>query len=77
MINACTFENKLRLRVKDTCSSGTPGTDIKKGTGLSNSIERLHKLYGAASTFSILPYTDKEYTGMEVTITIPLQYGLA
>ena len=74
-INATNSEELLTLTVMDTGSSDSSKQNIKKGTGLSNSIERLRNLYGETSTFSIGPYTTGLKSGMEVKITIPLQYA--
>jgi len=70
-VSATQAHDVLTLSVKDSGGSNKTGKEIKKGTGLSNSIERLSKLYGAASTFSLCPLG----TGMEVKITIPLTYA--
>ena len=74
-IQATNAEEKLTLSIKDVCSTGARTEKIKKGTGLMNSEERLFKLYGSESAFSIQPYTSLDSSGMEVTITIPLQYA--
>jgi LytS/YehU family sensor histidine kinase len=73
-IDATHIGDILTLSVKDTGSNDKPAKEIKKGTGLSNSIERLNKLYGAAATFSLAPYINGN-AGMEVKITIPLTYA--
>ena len=73
-VNASRTDDILTLSVKDTGSNDKPQKEIKKGTGLSNSIERLNKLYGAAATFSLDAYVSGG-AGMEARITIPLTYA--
>ncbi len=68
-------DGKLTLIVKDVCSNGSPAAVNKKGTGLTNSEERIHKLYGGNSSFLIAPYGDDKEGGMQVKITMPLQYA--
>jgi two-component system, LytTR family, sensor kinase len=75
VINASNTDELLTLSVTDTGSNNNTKRHITKGTGLSNSIERLRNLYGEASTFSIGPYANGAHSGMEVRITIPLEYA--
>ncbi len=74
-INAANDDGALMLSVRDSCRDKLGAKEIKKGTGLSNSEERLHKLYGSNSFLSITPHNSNEDSGMEVTIKIPLQYA--
>ena len=74
-INATNNDDLLTLTVKDIGSNRVNAKEIKKGTGLSNSEERLYKLYGRKATLSILPFVSQGYSGMEVIIKIPLQYA--
>jgi two-component system LytT family sensor kinase len=74
-IKAASENNKLVLTITDTTLNSKTSTHIKKGTGLSNSEERLHKLYGDNSSLLLRPFTNNGHSGMEVSITIPLQYA--
>ncbi len=74
-INASKEDDVLTLSVKDSNASRKSTRAIKKGTGLSNSEERLHKLYGSDSFLSIAPHNNSNDSGMEVVIKIPLQYA--
>lgn len=74
-VEATRLDASLTLKIKDVCNNRGPNIEIKKGTGLLNSEERVRKLYGAAGSLSIGPYQNDDNEGMEVTITIPLQYA--
>lgn len=74
-IRAICENEKLALSVTDATLNGKLPQSITKGTGLSNSEERLHKLYGNDSSLLIRPFSNKGHSGMEVNITIPLQYA--
>ena len=74
-INASEEDDILVLSVIDSGRGRAGVKEIKKGTGLSNSEERLHKLYGSGSLLSIRPHGDGILGGTEVTIKMPLQYA--
>ena len=74
-INAINENDILALTIRDSGSRKPAGSEIIKGVGLSNSEERLLKLYGNNASLSIGPSGDEENHGMEVTIRIPLQYA--
>jgi LytS/YehU family sensor histidine kinase len=57
----------IRLCVRD-CGRGLPSGVLKKGTGLSNTAERLEKLYGSRQK---LEFTNCEGGGLLVTIAVP------
>jgi len=74
-VKAGVYSGDLKLTIKDTGSEGISEQEIKKGTGLSNTIERLNKLYDHRYFFSIHPNNEDNNRGTEVTITMPLQYA--
>lgn len=71
-IDATGRNGELTLVIKD--QGPLCDAPFKKGIGISNSEERLEKLYGEDHYFSIKPYSD-EQTGTEVIIKIPLRYA--
>ncbi len=74
---AASLDNgSLRLRVTDNgCGMGTsgelPGNGFREGVGLTNTRARLQQLYGANHSFEM---SDAPEGGLQVTLTIPLQY---
>lgn len=73
-VNARKENDKLFLSVTDRAMNGGVKNNIKKGVGLSNAEERLHKLYGNDYQLMLLPYSHNGYGGLEVQIKIPIQY---
>jgi len=56
-----------RLRIRDF-GRGLPKGPLRRGTGISNTVERLRELYGAAHT---LEFKNCEDGGLAVTVGIP------
>ena len=56
-----------RLRIRD-CGRGLPAGDLHRGTGISNTAERLEQLYGADHT---LAFENCEDGGLAVTVAVP------
>lgn len=78
-IRAVAQDGRLALAIKDRTKNadvaGRGTGNYIKGTGLSNSEERLHRLFGPATEFSIGRYEDAEYCGTEVVMKLPIEYG--
>jgi two-component sensor histidine kinase len=58
---------RTRLRIRDT-GRGFPGGSIRRGTGISNTAERLRQLYGADHTLAFETGTEG---GCIVTVALP------
>ena len=71
-ISSLKDNNTLKLIIQDNGPgiSGDPDMMIKNGIGLSNTAERLEKLYGANHCFHL---QDLDEGGLRVTIQIPFQ----
>jgi LytS/YehU family sensor histidine kinase len=61
--------NNTRLRVRDW-GRGLPPGGMRKGTGLSNTAERLQQLYGSRHK---LEFENCEDGGLMVTVAFPYQ----
>jgi two-component system, LytTR family, sensor kinase len=72
-IAAASVGGELCLSVYDQGASKVQGGELKKGIGLTNSEERLARLYGTMSALSLCGNAAGD--GAEVTIRIPLQYA--
>jgi LytS/YehU family sensor histidine kinase len=66
--------DKLFLSIKDEGSSLFNFDETKKGIGISNTEERLQRLYGRQQHFELKPFTNNNLKGLEVVIKIPLHY---
>jgi signal transduction histidine kinase len=58
---------QTRLRIRD-CGRGMPDGKLRRGTGISNTAERLEQLYGDHHT---LAFENCEDGGMAVTVAVP------
>jgi two-component system LytT family sensor kinase len=56
-----------RVRIRDR-GRGLPDGNVRRGTGISNTAERLKQLYGAEHT---LAFKNREDGGLEVTVAVP------
>ncbi len=69
MIQAQQEDHRLKLTVQDNGPGiAAPGQALRHGVGLSNTAERLEKLYGASHRFSL---QNRASGGLQVTIEIP------
>jgi two-component system LytT family sensor kinase len=57
----------IRVCIRD-CGRGLPAGDMRRGTGLSNTAERLERLYGGLHT---LAFENCEDGGLAVTVAMP------
>jgi two-component sensor histidine kinase len=60
---------QTRVRIRD-CGRGLPEGEIRRGTGLSNTAERLRQLYGVDHT---LAFENCEDGGLAVTVAVPFR----
>jgi LytS/YehU family sensor histidine kinase len=74
-IKAGTNGKSLYLTVKDEVAEPFIEKPIHKGIGLNNTEERLQKLYSIHQSLDIQHYNQDGYTGVNVTIKIPLKYA--
>lgn len=58
---------QTRLRIRD-CGRGLPEGNLRRGTGISNTAERLEQLYGVDHT---LAFENCEDGGLAVTVAVP------
>jgi LytS/YehU family sensor histidine kinase len=56
-----------RMRIRD-CGRGLPEGNVRRGTGISNTVARLEQLYGAEHT---LRFENCEDGGLAVTVAVP------
>jgi two-component system, LytTR family, sensor kinase len=77
-VNACRVNGQLALTVADDgpgCPDpGQKGIGRQKGIGLTNTRDRLHRLYGEAATFSA---ENRVPRGVQVTMVLPYRAELA
>jgi two-component sensor histidine kinase len=66
-ISAARDGDEIRLQVRD-CGCGMPQTGIRKGTGLTNTSERLRELYGSSHK---LVFENGKDGGLLVTVAFP------
>jgi signal transduction histidine kinase len=59
--------SQTRLRIRD-CGRGLPQGNLRRGTGISNTAERLEQLYGVDHT---LAFENCEDGGLAVTVAVP------
>jgi LytS/YehU family sensor histidine kinase len=55
------------MRIRD-CGRGLPEGNVRRGTGISNTVARLEQLYGAEHT---LRFENCEDGGLAVTVAVP------
>jgi two-component sensor histidine kinase len=60
---------QTRVRIRDS-GRGLPEGEIRRGTGISNTAERLQQLYGGAHTFA---FENCEDGGLAVTVAVPFR----
>ncbi len=58
-----------RLRIRDS-GRGLPKGEVRRGTGISNTVERLEQLYGAGHS---LEFKNCEDGGLAVTVEVPFR----
>lgn len=80
--SACTIHIKaedkganLILTIKDGVKEPLVTTTINKGIGLSNTEERLERLYSTGQHLKMQQYNENGLTGVQVNIQIPLHYA--
>ncbi|HVK96200.1 MAG TPA: histidine kinase, partial [Flavisolibacter sp.] len=68
-------KENLILIIKDQVKEPLVTSIINKGIGLSNTEERLEKLYSTGKQFKMQPYNENGFSGVQVNIQIPLHHA--